>query len=72
MSSERKPPLDTEARKKQLHALVDLADYFNSGLTQVTGRNDDGTLVSVAVLAEGKDAEELLRFLKRLGKKGQR
>jgi hypothetical protein len=54
--------------KSQMHAMIDAAEYFNSDLTQFIGRDDDGKIFAVGVVARGAYAKRLARFLKKLDK----
>jgi predicted GIY-YIG superfamily endonuclease len=59
----------TSTEQEKFEALKHAADYFNSDLTQVIGRDDNGKLLFVAVHAKGSYAVALERWLKRLAKR---
>lgn len=52
-----------DARATSLHALADAAEKFNSGLTQIIGRDANESITFVAVFATDDDAVELAEFL---------
>lgn len=48
------------------HQLIDAAEYYSADEVNVVGRDDDGTLLFVAVYATDDEAAELLAFLERV------
>jgi hypothetical protein len=58
--------------KKQLYALIDSADYFNSDLTQIIARDNDENILAYFVFAKGEDAKALDRFFRRRARREQR
>ena len=56
--------IDSSAKAK-LHALIDAHEYFDAGLVEFTGRDNNGKVLCVAACATGEDAVALHRFLKR-------
>lgn len=54
-----------DARAAQFHKLADAAEHFNSGLTQIIGRDDEQNIMFVAAFATDEDAVELAEFLSR-------
>jgi hypothetical protein len=56
--------LDSPPEDK-LRALQAASETFNSDLTQLVGRDNDGKLLFVSVYARGEEATRLLRFLEK-------
>lgn len=54
---------NAETVKAQMHALVDASFHFNSDLTQIIGRDNNETILFVALFARGEAAEAIAAFL---------
>jgi hypothetical protein len=52
-------------RKALFHSLIDTAEYFGSGTTEVVANDKDGKVLFVAVYALGEEGAAISRFLKR-------
>lgn len=52
--------------KDKLHAVVDAAEHFNSDITQLVGRDDDGEIIFVAAFVKGDYAKLVSRFIENL------
>jgi hypothetical protein len=69
MSRKKKELTNESSTKDKMLAMVSAGEYFDCDLTEIIGRDQDGTLLGVAVYAKGEDAEALLRWLKARDKK---
>jgi hypothetical protein len=60
---------DKKKQLAQLYGLMDSSVSFESDLTQIIGRDKDGKLLCVGVLARGAEARALEKYLLRRDRK---